>query len=112
MRCPRGGANVLDAKTKFTFQLSRHVSHSRGSIMNCKKAVLFWVCALGITFASFSSAQTTPAQKDDALADQIRAIASRPEYKHSAFGVEVYSLDDEKVVFALHGQELFTPGST
>lgn len=80
--------------------------------MDCKKAVLFCVCALEITFALLLSAQTTPAQKDNALADQIRAIASRPEYKHSTFGVEVYSLDDEKVIFALRGQELFTPGST
>jgi PBP4 family serine-type D-alanyl-D-alanine carboxypeptidase len=80
--------------------------------MDCKKAILFCVCALEMTFALLLWAQTTPAQKDNTLADQIRAIASRPEYKHSTFGVEVYSLDEEKVVFALRGQELFTPGST
>jgi len=80
--------------------------------MDCKKAILFCVCALQMTFALLLWAQTTPAQKDNTLADQIRAIASRPEYKHSTFGVEVYSLDEEKVVFALRGQELFTPGST
>src|SRR5271154_5474124 len=112
MRCPRGGANILDAKTQSTFQLSRHVSHSRGSIMSCKKAVLFCVLAAAVVLVLLGSPRVTPAQKDEALADQIRAIASRPEYKHSTFGVAVYSLDDERVVFALHGQELFTPGST
>lgn len=80
--------------------------------MDCKKAVLFWLLAGAVAFALLSAAQATRAQKDSALADQIHAIASRPEYKHSTFGVEVYSLDEEKVVYALHGQELFTPGST
>lgn len=52
------------------------------------------------------------AQNDSALAEQIQQIAHRPLYKHSTFGVEVYSLDQEKVVYSLHGQKLFTPGST
>jgi N-acyl-D-amino-acid deacylase len=53
-----------------------------------------------------------PAQQDSALAARIHEITSRPEYKHASFGVEVYSLDDDKVLFALHPQQLFTPGST
>jgi PBP4 family serine-type D-alanyl-D-alanine carboxypeptidase len=80
--------------------------------MDRKKAALFCVFAAGVTFALLSSARAMPAQRDSALAGQIHAIASRPEYKHSTFGVEVYSLDEEKVVYALNGQELFTPGST
>jgi PBP4 family serine-type D-alanyl-D-alanine carboxypeptidase len=80
--------------------------------MHCKKAVLFWLLAGTVVFASLSSAHAAQAQKDKALADRIHAIASRPEYRHSTFGVEVYSLDEENVVYALHGQELFTPGST
>ena len=77
-----------------------------------KKMALFCMLAVAITCAFLASAIVTSAQEGATLADQIRAIASRPEYKHSTFGVEVYSLDDEKVVFALRGQELFTPGST
>ena len=46
------------------------------------------------------------------LADQIHRIISRPEYRHSTFGVEVYSLDDSRVLYSLHGEKLFTPGST
>ena len=53
-----------------------------------------------------------PAQNDSALAARIREITSRPEYKHASFGVEVYSLDDDKVLYALNPQQLFTPAST
>jgi PBP4 family serine-type D-alanyl-D-alanine carboxypeptidase len=52
------------------------------------------------------------AQKESALAAKIAEITSRPEYTHSTFGVEVYSLDDNKVLFALRANELFTPAST
>jgi PBP4 family serine-type D-alanyl-D-alanine carboxypeptidase len=81
-------------------------------MMNRRKAVLFCVLAAEITLALLWWPGTTAAQKDDVLADHFQAIASRPEYKHSTFGVEVYSLDEDKVVYALRGQELFTPGST
>src|SRR5690348_3058472 len=46
------------------------------------------------------------------LAKQIREIADRPEYRHSSFGIEVYSLDDNKVVFSRDADKLFTPAST
>ncbi|MGA8221543.1 MAG: D-alanyl-D-alanine carboxypeptidase/D-alanyl-D-alanine-endopeptidase [Candidatus Acidiferrales bacterium] len=55
---------------------------------------------------------TAPAQNESALAARIREVTSRPEYKHSSFGVEIYSLDEDKILFALHGRQLFTPGST
>jgi N-acyl-D-amino-acid deacylase len=53
-----------------------------------------------------------PAQNESALAARIREITGRPEYKHASFGIEVYSLDDGKVLYALNGQQLFTPAST
>lgn len=46
------------------------------------------------------------------LAKQIREIADRPEYRHSSFGIEVYSLEDNKVVFSRDADKLFTPAST
>jgi len=55
---------------------------------------------------------TSPAQQDSALAARVREITNRPEYKHSSFGIEIYSLDEDRVLFALNGQQLFTPGST
>jgi PBP4 family serine-type D-alanyl-D-alanine carboxypeptidase len=81
-------------------------------MMDCKKAVLFCLLAAAVVLGLLGLPRATPAQKDSALAEQINEIASRPEFKHATFGVAVYSLDEEKVVFELHGQELFTPGST
>jgi PBP4 family serine-type D-alanyl-D-alanine carboxypeptidase len=58
------------------------------------------------------AARRASAQNLSALSAKIEEIAARPEYKHATIGVEVYSLDDDKVVFALRGDEMFTPAST
>lgn len=50
--------------------------------------------------------------QDRSLDSQVSQIASRPEYRHSSFGVEVYSLDEDKVVYARNAQQFFTPAST
>jgi D-alanyl-D-alanine carboxypeptidase/D-alanyl-D-alanine-endopeptidase (penicillin-binding protein 4) len=44
--------------------------------------------------------------------EAIQRIISRPLYRHALFGIEVYSLDTQKPLFALNGDKLFTPGST
>lgn len=71
-------------------------------------AVALLVCAAMI---NSSLAKDTDGQTRS-LAARIGELTSGPQYKHASFGVEVYSLDTEKVVYALHGQELFTPAST
>lgn len=43
---------------------------------------------------------------------RFKAVMSRPEYRHSRFGVEFYSLEDGKVLYEWNPQELFVPGST
>src|ERR1700722_10814893 len=80
--------------------------------MDHKKKLLFCMFTAACAIVLFCWPRATTAQKDSALDAQIREISSRSEYRHSTFGVEVYSLDDDKVVYALHGQQLFTPGST
>lgn len=77
-----------------------------------KKNALLTTFFLVITPAALLWPSVAPARDESALAARIREITSRPEYRHASFGVEVYSLDEEKVVFALHGQQLFTPAST
>jgi N-acyl-D-amino-acid deacylase len=81
-------------------------------ISNRKKIFL----PISIGLLVLTTALTWPAgalaQKDSALAARIREITSRPEYKHASFGIEVYSLDEDKVLFTLHPEQLFTPGST
>jgi len=50
--------------------------------------------------------------QDSKLEAAIQQVTRRPEFRHSTFGVEVYLLDENKVVYALNGQQLFTPAST
>ncbi len=52
------------------------------------------------------------AQSHSIFEKRFKAIMSRPEYRHSRFGVEFYSLDKDKVLYAWNPQELFIPGST
>jgi D-alanyl-D-alanine carboxypeptidase/D-alanyl-D-alanine-endopeptidase (penicillin-binding protein 4) len=52
------------------------------------------------------------AQQQSEFEKRFHAIMSRPEYKHARFGVEFYSLDEGKVIYAWNPDELFVPGST
>ncbi len=46
------------------------------------------------------------------FAEAVKQVMSRPAYRHGRFGLEVWSLDEGKPVFAVDGDKLFTPGST
>jgi dihydroorotase/N-acyl-D-amino-acid deacylase len=81
-------------------------------MMKNKIPILYSLFALGLLVAFPERPHATPVSRDSALAEQIRQIANRPEYRHSIFGVEVYSLDEGRVVYTLNGEKLFTPGST
>ena len=62
----------------------------------------------------FLALQAVPAhaQADNSLAQRIRKIVSRPEFAHANFGIEFYSLDTGKVIYALNADKLFVPAST
>ena len=62
----------------------------------------------------FFALQAGPAraQSENSLAQRIQKIVSRPEFAHANFGIEFYSLDTGKVVYALNGDKLFVPAST
>jgi D-alanyl-D-alanine carboxypeptidase len=51
------------------------------------------------------------AQTVQSLDAKIAAIINRPEFQHALFGIEVYSLSDDKVLYALNEHKLFVPGS-
>src|SRR5438270_7603753 len=57
---------------------------------------------------------TTPvyAQSAATVNDRIEAIMKRPEFVHSAVGVEFYSLDSKKVLYQSNPDKLLVPGST
>jgi len=52
------------------------------------------------------------AQSEDPLAQRIAKVVSRPEFAHANFGIEFYSLDTGKVLYALNADKLFVPAST
>src|ERR1700761_5792549 len=68
-------------------------------------------CLLAVTAlcTRVAPAQTSAPQS---FSDAVQEVISRPVYRHAIFGVEVYSLDTQKMIFALNGDKLFTPGST
>lgn len=67
----------------------------------------FFVVAVILLLASSGFAQT-----NSGLAAKIKRIINRPLYRHSFFGIEVYCLDDHKVVYEMNAQKLFVPAST
>jgi D-alanyl-D-alanine carboxypeptidase/D-alanyl-D-alanine-endopeptidase (penicillin-binding protein 4) len=52
------------------------------------------------------------AAQSKGLAQSIQRIMDRPEFKHALFGIEFYSLDNGKAIYAINADKLFTPGST
>ncbi len=60
---------------------------------------------LTLTGASAAAQSTT-------LAQRIQSIVDRPEFRHAMFGIEFYSLDNNKVIYSLNAEKLFTPAST
>ena len=73
-------------------------------------AVLKWIMCIGGSLCLCASALF--AQAPETFGAHIQRIMSRPEFAHSHFGIEFYSLDSGKPIFELNPQELFVPGST
>ncbi|HET9306619.1 MAG TPA: D-alanyl-D-alanine carboxypeptidase/D-alanyl-D-alanine-endopeptidase, partial [Candidatus Sulfotelmatobacter sp.] len=51
-------------------------------------------------------------QKVTDLPERIHAVMNRPEFAHSTFGVEFYSLDRRQIIFQHNPDKLMVPGST
>jgi D-alanyl-D-alanine carboxypeptidase/D-alanyl-D-alanine-endopeptidase (penicillin-binding protein 4) len=58
-----------------------------------------------------ANADVSAAQSKE-LAQRIQRVMDRPEFKHALFGIEFYSLDKHKPIYAINADKLFTPGST
>ena len=69
----------------------------------------FQLCAL-LTFLAFLASSALA--QSESLDQRIRKIMERPEFAHSRFGIEFYSLDTGKVVYERNSRQLFVPGST
>jgi N-acyl-D-amino-acid deacylase len=67
-----------------------------------------WLLAV-VLISNFS----TPVLSQTAtLTQRVEAIMSRPEFTHSHFGIEIYSLDKKAVIYKLNPDKLMVPGST
>ena len=67
---------------------------------------------IAFMFLTISGASSARAQSPGSLAERIQKVMSRPEFAHANFGIEFYSLDTGKVVYALNAGKLFVPAST
>jgi D-alanyl-D-alanine carboxypeptidase/D-alanyl-D-alanine-endopeptidase (penicillin-binding protein 4) len=72
----------------------------------------FLLTPLLLTLLLTSSSVLTLGQQSTTLAGRIQTIMDRPEFRHAFFGIEFYSLDTGKPIYALNAEKLFTPGST
>ncbi len=68
-------------------------------------AILSFICIAGFGVPA-------RAQSPASLEDRIRKVMDRPEFAHANFGIEFYSLDTGKVIYALNPDKLFVPAST
>ena len=73
------------------------------------KKLCSWVAVLS---ALLWSGSPDFAQSVSTLEARLQAVMSRPEFAHSTFGIEFYSLDSGKVLFQLNPDKLLVPGST
>src|SRR5579864_1395878 len=77
---------------------------------------VFVTLRLLLAFALMPTAmlcQSTPATSNASSLDtQIQQIMDRPEFAHSTFGIEFYSMDSGKVVYQRNASKLMVPGST
>ncbi|HUO02805.1 MAG TPA: D-alanyl-D-alanine carboxypeptidase, partial [Rhizomicrobium sp.] len=64
--------------------------------------------SLGAGLPAMAQGETPPRT----FVEAVRQVTSRPVYAHGEFGLEVWSLDTDRMVYALNNQRLFTPGST
>jgi len=69
------------------------------------------LCSALLCIFTFEAASAR-AQSDASLAQRIQKVIGRPEFAHANFGIEFYSLDTGKVVYALNADKLFVPAST
>jgi D-alanyl-D-alanine carboxypeptidase len=70
------------------------------------------VCSLRAALLILFCRGVPCAQTPDSLSARIDRVMKRPEFRHANFGIEFYSLDTGKVVYALNADKMFVPAST
>src|SRR6266496_69161 len=70
------------------------------------------LCRSIVVLYSLCLASNSLCQKTSSLPESVQAIMNRPEFVHSTFGIEFYSLDSGQVVYQHNPDKLMVPGST
>jgi PBP4 family serine-type D-alanyl-D-alanine carboxypeptidase len=70
------------------------------------------VFALAAMIAICVTPRDSAAQTTATLTDRIQRVIGRPEFAHANFGIEFYSVDSGKIVYALNPDKMFVPAST
>ena len=65
-----------------------------------------------VALCSLCLSPMSSGQNSSPLPERIDAIMKRPEFVHSSFGIEFYSLDSGKVIYQHNPDKLMVPGST
>ena len=85
-----------------------------GGISNLKNKWSFLASTMLWTFffVFITTGHIARAQSTSTLTERIQRVTERREFAHANFGIEFYSLDSGKVVYALNPQKMFVPAST
>lgn len=84
----------------------------RSPFIRARVALLVALSVVGLPTLTLAAQQPTSAAIDSAVTARLRPIISRPEFKHAQFGIEFFSLDDQRPVYAMNGDKLFVAAST
>ncbi len=68
--------------------------------------------AITLSLTTLLLAASAKSQSPDTLSTRIDQITSRPVFRHANFGIEIYSLDQNKILFSQNADKLFVPAST
>ncbi len=68
--------------------------------------------AVTLSFASLLLTASARPQSPESLSARIEQVTARPVFRHANFGIEIYSLDQNKILFSQNPDKLFVPAST
>ena len=75
--------------------------------MKNKRGFVLWTFLFVFVNVDIARAQST-----STLTERIQRVTARPEFAHANFGIEFYSVDSGKIIYALNPEKLFVPAST
>jgi PBP4 family serine-type D-alanyl-D-alanine carboxypeptidase len=93
--------------------VDRRVAGFKGKIemsTKIRRTTILAVCAMALVAGGQAAAGS--ALDAGTFNQAFDSVKARPEFVHSNFGVEIYSLDRKKVLYRWNGDKLFTPAST